>query len=73
MKKVANMNFDSILIFIYHLINNGIKIWVENEKIQLFVPNSSIFTVKHKNFINRNKIKILNCLKDNQILFCKTE
>ena len=65
------MNFDSILIFIYHLINNGIKIWVENEKIQLFVPNSSIFTVKHKNFINRNKIKILNCLKDNQIYSVK--
>jgi len=61
------MNKEIISEFIYTLINDGIKIWVEsNENLKLFVPNNKLLTDSQKLFINRNKEKICYYLKINK-------
>ncbi|WP_375331669.1 non-ribosomal peptide synthase/polyketide synthase [Candidatus Tisiphia endosymbiont of Temnostethus pusillus] len=65
------MNYDTIMLFIYKLINNGIKIWVQNNKIQLFIPEGILFTNSQKSFIKHNKAKILYLLQNNQIYSSK--
>ncbi|MBY0273138.1 MAG: non-ribosomal peptide synthetase, partial [Alphaproteobacteria bacterium] len=52
---------------LYDLINRGIKIWVNDNNIQLFVPTGTLFTEEQKNFIRLNKDDILVCLKDNNV------
>jgi amino acid adenylation domain-containing protein len=61
------MSFDPILTFIYQLINNGISIWVEKNKIALFVPSGISFTTYQKEFIESNKKDIIECLKLNGV------
>ena len=56
-----------ILLPIYDLLNNGIKIWAQNEKVQLFVLNNAVLSEDQKNFIRSNKDNILSLLKENQI------
>ena len=56
-----------ILISIYELVNNGIKIWFQNNKIQLVVLNNAVFSEDQKNFIKVNKHSIINCLKENKV------
>ena len=54
------MYFDPILMFIYELIDKKIKIWVQNENIELFVPEEVFFTNDQKQFIKNNKIGEIN-------------
>ncbi|MBL8677013.1 MAG: hypothetical protein JNJ47_06305, partial [Alphaproteobacteria bacterium] len=61
------MSSKIILMFIYSLINRGIKIWIQDKDIKLFVPDRVSFTDEEKKFITLNKEKIFNCLKRNQV------
>ena len=59
----------SLLEGVYDLINKGIKIWVNNNNIQVFVPTGILFTEEQKNFIKLNKDDILISLKDNNVYY----
>ncbi len=66
-KKVMRMYSDEILSFIYLLTNNSIKIWLQDGKIELFVPSGLSFTEEHSNFIKQNRSKIISYLNDNAV------
>ncbi|MHB9147922.1 MAG: condensation domain-containing protein, partial [Candidatus Amoebophilus sp.] len=61
------MNSSIILNFIYQLINSGIKLWLEDKQLKVFVPDEVLFSVDQKNFIKQNKDQIVYLLQKNQI------
>ena len=61
------MNSDLILIFIYELWNEGIDLWVENKKLQVFVPEWASFTDQQRHFVTNNKEALLSFLSKNNI------
>jgi amino acid adenylation domain-containing protein/non-ribosomal peptide synthase protein (TIGR01720 family) len=61
------MNIDPIHEFIYTLSNKNIKIWANNDKVNLFVPDGVDFTDEDKYFIKNNKDSILHCLLSHEI------
>ena len=57
------MYYDLIVTFIYELINKEIKIWVDKEKVNLFIPEKICLTEEQKKFLKNNKDSILQWLK----------
>jgi len=67
MIKENYMYSNSIINFIYGLFNDGIKIWLKNEKIELFVPTGASLSEEKKTYIQNNRNQIIECLKENNI------
>ena len=62
------MYFDLYLLErIYELINYGVKIWIKDNDIQVFVRSNILFTEEQKDFIKQNKNAIFECLKYNEV------
>ena len=61
------MNSNLVLLFIYELFHNGIKIWLQDKNIKIFIPNGVVFTEEQKNFLKLNKDKICHYLESNKI------
>lgn len=64
---VKFMNFNQIQIFLYGLINEGIKIWTSDKKIKLLLPNDTRLSTSQQKTIESHKDEILSCLEDNNI------
>ena len=58
------MNSNLVLMFVYELFHSGIKIWVRNENIKLFIPNNTYFSDEQKTFLKLNRDKIFQYLKN---------
>lgn len=59
--------YSNITLFIYELIHAGIKIWVKDSEIKLFVPEKASFSDQQKAFIKNNKNSIISCLESNNV------
>jgi len=61
------MNSRDIIIKLYDLINDGIKIWAQGENIKVFIPEGITFSEEQKEFIALHKNKILDCLHRSRV------
>src|SRR5688500_9179407 len=61
------MNSDFILEFVYGFFKRGIKIWLQNENLKVFVPQDVTLLVEDTNFIKLNRDKIFDYLHENKI------
>ena len=71
MKKESVMSFDLILNFFYSLTQSGIKIWIQDNNIELLVPDNINLQDSQKNFIKINRDEIFSCLKENNVYSSK--
>ncbi|MBN8523117.1 MAG: amino acid adenylation domain-containing protein [Rickettsiales bacterium] len=61
------MNSKLVLLFIYELFYQEIKIWLQNNNIKIFIPKGTTLTRDQQNFLKLNRDKIYYFLKSNQI------
>ncbi len=61
------MYFNNIIECIYEMLEHGIKIWVEEKNIKVFVPQGIILSEKYKLFIKKNKSLILTYLNNSSV------
>lgn len=61
------MNSKLVLLFIYELFYQEIKIWLQNNNIKIFIPQGTTLTRDQQNFLKLNRDKIYYFLKNNQI------
>ena len=61
------MNSEKLLINIYGILNRGIKIWLEDEKIKISVPKDQQLTEQDRSFIESSRQEIIECLIDNNV------
>ena len=69
------MNSKELLSFVYNLINQEIKIWVKNDQIKLFVPDSVVLKEEWKLFLDckNNPDKKFSFDQHNKYIISETE
>jgi natural product biosynthesis luciferase-like monooxygenase protein/amino acid adenylation domain-containing protein len=61
------MSNNKVLNFIYDLLNNGIKIFLQNGNIKLLMPDNRLLDNDQKSFIKDKKQDILDYLQRNKV------
>ena len=61
------MNSDLIIESVYELYKIGIKVWIQNENIKVFVPDGVTFLDDYKKFIQFNRENIFSYLQENNL------
>ena len=56
-----------VLLTLYEFIDSGIKFWLQNQNIKLFIPSGCSLTEQQKNFIKLNKDQIFGYLKNSEV------
>jgi natural product biosynthesis luciferase-like monooxygenase protein/amino acid adenylation domain-containing protein len=61
------MKYKDLILLIYELINDGVKLYTQNEKIKFVFPDNYILSNDKKSLFQKNKLDILKILKKNNI------
>ena len=61
------MSTSLMVRFIYKLINNGVKIWVQENNLNIFIPDKISFSSEENIYIKLNKNALVKCLQHHQI------
>jgi len=56
-----------VLLTLYKLIDSGVKLWLQNQNIKLFIPNGCSLTKQQRKFIKLNKAQIFDYLKNSEV------